>query len=253
MRCPATARSALTAVHLHAAHAQAAARGIELDLLLLRDRAGNQRAGDHRAEAFHGEDAVDGQAEVAGGVLLRHRGGDARQFAAQFVQAGAGGGTHRHDGRAFQERAGDQLLHFQAHQSEDVGIHQIGLGERDDAARNAQQAADIEVLAGLRLDGFVGGDHEQHQVDAADAGQHVLDEALVAGNVDEAQAQGGRELQVGEAEVDGDAAALLFFQAVGVDAGERFDQRGLAVVDVAGGADDDVLHQSHCYSASRAC
>ena len=47
---------------------------------------------------------------------------------------------------------------------------------------------------------------------------------------------------MGEAEVDGDAAALLFFQAVGVDAGQRFDQRGLAVVDVAGGADDDVLH-----------
>ena len=68
-------------------------------------------------------------------------------------------------------------------------IDQVGLGERDDAARDAEQAADIEVLARLRLDGFVGGDHEQHQVDAADAGEHVLDEALVAGHVDEAEAQ----------------------------------------------------------------
>ena len=53
----------------------------------------------------------------------------------------------------------------------------------------AQQAADIEMLARLRLDGFVGGDHEQHQVDAAHAGQHVLDEALVAGDIDEAEPQ----------------------------------------------------------------
>ena len=43
----------------------------------------------------------------------------------------------------------------------------------------------------------------------------------------------GVRSQVREAEVDGDAAALLFLQAVGVDAGERPDERGLAVVDVA--------------------
>ena len=149
--------------------------------------------------------------------------------------------------RAFQERALHHLFHFEPHQAENVGVHQVGLGERDHAAPDPQQAADIEVLAGLRLDGFVGRDHEQHQVDAAHAGQHVLDEALVAGDVDEAEPQVGRELQVGEPQVDGDAAALLLFQAVGVDAGKRFDQSGLAVVDVAGGADDDMLHAT-CYS-----
>jgi len=69
----------------------------------------------------------------------------------------------------------------------------------------------------------------------------------VAGDVDEAQPQVRRKLQVGKPEVDGDAAALLFFQAVGVDAGERFDQGGLAVVDVAGGSHDDMLHVA-CYS-----
>ena len=143
--------------------------------------------------------------------------------------------THRHDGGALQKRTLHHLFHFEPHQPEHIGIHQVGLGERDDAAPNAQQAADIEVLAGLRLDGFVGRDHEQHQVDAADARQHVLDEALVAGNVHEAEPQAGREIEVGKSQVDGDAAAFLFFQPVGVDAGERFDQGGLAVVDVAGG------------------
>ena len=173
--------------------------------------------------------------------------GDARQLFAQLVEARAGGGADGDDGRAFQERAGHELLHFEAHQSEHVGVHQVRLGQRDDAARDPQQAADVEVLAGLRLDGFVGRDHEQHQVDAAHPGQHVLDEALVAGDVHEAQAQRGRQLEVREAEVDGDAAPLLFFQAVGIDPGQRFDERGLAVIDVARGSDDDVLHAA-CYS-----
>ena len=150
-------------------------------------------------------------------------------------------------GRAFEKGAGDELFDFQPHEAEDVVVDEVGLGERDDAARDAEQAADVEMLARLRLDRLVGGDDEEHQVDAADAGQHVLDEALVAGDVDEAEAQSGRELQVGEAEIDGDAAALFFFEAVGVDAGERFHERGLAVIDVSGGADDDVFHAA-CYS-----
>ena len=42
----------------------------------------------------------------------------------------------------------------------------------------------------------------------------------------------------GEAEVDGQAPGLLLGEAVGVGAGQGQDQRGLAVVDVAGGGDD---------------
>ena len=44
--------------------------------------------------------------------------------------------------------------------------------------------------------------------------------------------------QIGEAEIDRDAARLLLLQAVGIDAGQRAHERGLAVVDMAGGADD---------------
>jgi hypothetical protein len=57
----------------------------------------------------------------------------------------------------------------------------------------------------------------------------------MAGNIDEFEPS-----QVRESEVNRNAAALFFFQAIGIDAGECFDQRGLAVIDVAGGADDDV-------------
>ena len=47
-----------------------------------------------------------------------------------------------------------------------------------------------------------------------------------------------RRRQIGKAEIDRDAARLLFLQPVAVDAGQRFDQRRLAVIDVAGRADD---------------
>ena len=110
--------------------------------------------------------------------------------------------------------------------------------------RDAEELADREMLARLRLDRLVRGDDEQRAVDAADAGEHVLHEALVAGDVDEADLVVVGE-PARESEVDGDAAALLLGEAVGVDAGERAHERGLAVIDVAGGAD-------HAFLASHA-
>ena len=44
------------------------------------------------------------------------------------------------------------------------------------------------MLARLRHDRIVGGDDEQGQIDAGGAGEHVLDEALVARHVDDAEA-----------------------------------------------------------------
>ena len=45
-------------------------------------------------------------------------------------------------------------------------------------------------------------------------------------------------LAVREAEIDRDAALLFFGQAIGVDAGQRFDERRLAVIDMTGRGDD---------------
>ncbi len=53
---------------------------------------------------------------------------------------------------------------------------------------------------------------------------------------------------VGKAEVNGNAARLLFLQAIAVDAGQRFDQSRLAVVDVACSTDD---HGAFCKNAGR--
>ena len=84
--------------------------------------------------------------------------------------------------------------------------------------------ADVHVFAGLRHDALVCRDHEQDGVDAAGASQHVLHEALVAGHVDERE----RSLAVdpvGEAEIDGDPACLFFLQPIGIDPGQRENQR----------------------------
>jgi len=45
-----------------------------------------------------------------------------------------------------------------------------------------------------------------------------------------------------EAEVDGNAAALLFGEAIGIGSSERLRERGFAVIYMTGGADDDVAH-----------
>ena len=98
------------------------------------------------------------------------------------------------------------------------------------------------MLACLRHDALVGGNDQQDEVDAGGAGEHVLNEPLVPRNIDDAHSPSTREVEVGKAEVDRHAPALLFFQPIRVDPGEGFDEGALAVVDVPGGADDEVTH-----------
>ena len=96
------------------------------------------------------------------------------------------------------------------------------------------------MLLALRHHAVVGGDGEQHQVDAVRAGQHVADEALMARDIDDAGAGAVGQREIGEAEIDRDPALLFFLQPIGVLPGERLDERGLAVIDMTGGTDDRV-------------
>jgi hypothetical protein len=45
---------------------------------------------------------------------------------------------------------------------------------------------------------------------------------------------------MGEAEIDRDPARFFFGQPIGVDTSKCFDKRGLPVIDMAGGREDDV-------------
>ena len=91
--------------------------------------------------------------------------------------------------RVFQEGALHQLADLQLDDLARRLIDEVALGQGDDAVPQAEQAEDFQVLARLRHDGIVGGDDEDGQVDAGGAGEHVLDEALVAGHIDDAEAE----------------------------------------------------------------
>ena len=103
------------------------------------------------------------------------------------------------------------------------------------------------MFASLRFDAFIGGNDENDEIDSAHAREHVADKTLVTGDIDETHANcaaiGGGKVEMRETDVDGDAAAFFFFEAVGIHASQGFDERCLAMIDVSGGADDDGFHQ----------
>ena len=177
-------------------------------------------------------DAVDVQPGRAVAARMRPLARDLGERRAQLVEPGAGACAHRDDGRA-----GNELLRLGAGELERLLVDEVGLRERDDAVLDPEQAEDRQVLVRLRPRALGGVDHEQEEVDAGRAGDHRADEPLVPGDVDHRQLRAVRQLERRVAEVDRDAARVLLRQPVGVLAGQRLDERRLAVVDVAGGAD----------------
>jgi hypothetical protein len=97
------------------------------------------------------------------------------------------------------------------------------------------------MLARLRHHRLVRRDHEEDGVDPAGAGEHVADESLVTGHVDERNPH-VLPLRVREAEIDRDAPPLLLRQPVGVDPRQRAHERGLPVVDMPRRADEKAVH-----------
>ena len=87
-------------------------------------------------------------------------------------------------------------------------IDQVALGERDDAMAQPKQAQDLEMFTRLRHHRIICGHDEHSQVDTRGAGEHVLDETLVARHVDDAEPVVA-EVEDGKANVDGDAACFF--------------------------------------------
>ena len=230
------------AVGLDAAHLRLEPMGIHLHPLVQGELAGRHRPGHHRAEPPDREDAVDRQPEGGVGPARGHGPRERGERLTQRRQALPGLRGDRQDRRAVEERPPQEAPDVLPDQLQPVGFGQIRLGEHDDAAPHPEQLADREVLARLRHHPLVRRDDQHDEVDAADPGQHVLHEPLVPGHVDDAEGQAVAEVEVGEADVDGDAALFLLLEAVGVDPGQREDQARFAVVDVARRAGDDVTH-----------
>ncbi len=200
------------------------------------DRTRPQRPRDDRADPVQREGAVDRQARSPGHEPGRDRVGGLFERLAQLVETRARARGGLDDRRTGEGRALEQLLDVGARQVGALGIDQIALAERDHRAAHGEQLEDRDVLARLRHDAVVAGDHEQGEVDPGRAGDHRAHEALVAGHVDDREHAAGGQRQARVAEGDRDAALALFGQAVGVDARERAHEGRLAVIDVPGRA-----------------
>ena len=86
------------------------------------------------------------------------------------------------------------------------------------------------MLPGLRHHALVRCDDEKGHVDPACPHEHILDETLVSGNVDDAYLGTGRQLEPGKPQLDRHAALLLFEQPVRIDPGQGLDQCRFTVV-----------------------
>jgi hypothetical protein len=199
------------------------------------DTARGQRAGDHRAGPLDREGPVDPQPHRRVGVRRGQRAQQCLQRGDDLGDAGAGGGADRHPGDLAHRGRREPLPHVGQHRR---GVGEVGLGDGEQRVPHAEGVEDGDVLGGLCRPAVVGRDHDQRGGHRADPGEHVPDEPLVAGHVDDREPAARGQRRPGEAEVDGQPAAALLLPPVGLHAGQRADQRGLAVVHVAGRRDD---------------
>jgi hypothetical protein len=66
----------------------------------------------------------------------------------------------------------------------------------------------------------------------------------VSGDVNKSESN-ALEIQEGKPEVNRNAAALFFFQAIRIGSRESLDQSGFAMVDMPGGANDHMFNVFH--------
>ena len=145
---------------LEAADAPAQAAGHDLDLVADAERSIDERTGDDRPEARHRERAVDRQArprKIAPGWC---RAKDTLERREQVVESVAGRRGDLDDGCVRERRSAERPAHLVARQGGPLVVDEVALGEHDDAAADAEELEDREVLAGLRHDALIGGDHK---------------------------------------------------------------------------------------------
>ncbi len=104
---------------------------------------------------------------------------------------------------------------------------------------NAEQLQNFDVLNRLRHYRVVGGHDQQGNVDPGRARHHGAHKFFVTRHVNHAKPRVA-DGEYGKAQLDRHAATLFLGQTIGVDTGERANQRSLAVVDMSGRAKYEV-------------
>ena len=236
------------AVDLEAAHFRDPVPRIDLHLVSHGDLSLCQGAGDDGTKSADGEDPVDGNPEqgwICPAVfhIFCHLQDQLFQFF--HVLTGIRGDWQQ--GSVFQKGSPDDFSHVFRNQLQPFGLHQVCLGEDDDAASDAQHLQDLKMFHGLRHDPFIRSHNQQDQVDAADPGQHVPDKLFVTGHVDDPDLQPFFIGHFCKTQLYGDAPLFFFFEPVSIDTGEDFDQAGFTMVHMASCSNDHVTHCAASY------
>ena len=238
------------AMDLNTANACRPLCGKDLDFLFLCHFAGYESSGSDRSEALHCETAVDRQAKNVARVFRPRFSNELPQCFDELRNALACVRADPQNWRGFEEAAFQKLPNLHFDEIGHVGVDVVDFCEYREPLLDMKQGADVQVLPGLRHHGFIGSDDEHHQINPADTRKHVLDESFMAGNVDEANRCIGIQGEMRKTDIDRNATFLLFFQAIGVNSRERFNQRGFAMVDMSCSSYDNVRHKSSCTKGS---
>jgi hypothetical protein len=189
------------------------------------------------------ERAIDCHAKWADGMLSPARSGGLRSRCSQllFQQRDSLSrlDTGANDRRMGQKAVGHKFPDFFFHQIDPIRFDKIAFGDGDYAGFQFQQAEDLQVFFRLRFDRVIRGHDQEGQVHAGCAGQHVSHKTLVTGHVDDSQTEFAQN-QLGKPQFDRDSALLFFRKPIRIRSGQGANQRGLSVIDVPSGAEDQI-------------
>ena len=216
-RSPATARSAARSDTRSDRTRADSPRGATATSSSLFDGSGVNRAGHDDADAVDDEGAVDGETKLLFQLHLgrwqRHR----SDVAAKRVEARAIHTGRCNDAAEVQSGLARERRDGAAYVFETFWFHAVGLRHRRDTALYAQQPQQREMFQRLRHRTVVRGNDQQRVLMGRYARDHVVYEAVMAGNVDEADSS-SVDIGVRETEIYREPAAFLFGERVGVNA-----------------------------------
>ena len=241
-------RLALHPVDVEPAHPRAIPAGHDHDLGSDLETSPQRCSGHHRSGAGQAENPIHSFAKRP--VIHLPRAGRTRlgdQHAAKLVETTARDRGHRHDRCIGKRSRGEELLELFGGKLGQFVVHHVDLRQGHGSAGNTHESDHLEVLAGLGHDPLIRGNHEQGEVDPGGAGDHGVNQTLVARDIDEVELHvvGG---DLGKPEVDGDASIPFFGQSIAIGPGQGLHEGRLAVIDVAGGSKDNMLHPAMVHS-----
>ncbi|MNN47906.1 hypothetical protein D3C81_1623500 [compost metagenome] len=147
-----------------------------------------------------------------------------QQLLAQAFDAFAGDARHCNQRCIGIGAGGQQGANLLVYGFDPGAIDPVTFVDRNDCPGNAQQFDNRQMLAGLRHHPIIGSHHQQHQINALGASQHVVSEAFMTGHVDETgQARSRLQRRIEITEVDGHAAFAFFPASVTGLSGERLE------------------------------